>query len=322
MKTIYLDTDSLLDEMKPCVATVGFFDGVHLGHTFLINHVIKEAKASGLMSVVVTFDKHPREVLKCEYKPELLCTLDSKLLLLSKTGIDQVVVLHFDEALALLSAQDFMRKILKERLNVQKLVVGYDNRFGHHRTEGIDDYIRYGQEMDLEVIRNQSFVLNGIQVSSSVIRKYIREGEMDLANQCLGYPYTIAGIVRGGEQEGRKMGFPTANLDTSDFGQLIPASGVYAVKARLMQSVSEKPAMMNIGKRPTFGGTQLSIETHIFNFDEDIYGQLLLVSIMYRIREEQKFDSVEKLQEQLREDKELILQQFNKDKDIILIDNL
>jgi riboflavin kinase/FMN adenylyltransferase len=132
----------------------------------------------------------------------------------------------------------------------------------------------------------------------------------------LGYPYTIAGIVKGGEQEGRKIGFPTANLDTSDFGQLIPAPGVYAVKARLMQSVATKPAMMNIGNRPTFGGTHLSIETHIFNFDEDIYGQLLLVSVMYRIREEQKFDSVEDLQRQLREDRELILQQFNEDNEL------
>jgi riboflavin kinase/FMN adenylyltransferase len=300
----------------PCVATVGFFDGVHRGHTYLINRVVEEAKAMGLLSVVITFDKHPREVLNLDYKPELLCTLDSKLLLLSRTGIDQVVVLPFDEKMARMSAHDFMQTILKARLNVRKLVVGYDNRFGYRCLESIDDYIRYGREMDMEVVRNQNFVLNDINVSSSVIRNYIRQGEIQLANQCLGYPYTIAGIVKGGEQEGRKIGFPTANLDTSDFGQLIPAPGVYAVKARLMQSVATKPAMMNIGNRPTFGGTHLSIETHIFNFDEDIYGQLLLVSVMYRIREEQKFDSVEDLQRQLREDRELILQQFNEDNEL------
>ena len=313
MNTIYLNSDNSLDETMPCVATVGFFDGVHRGHTYLINRVVEEAKAMGLLSVVITFDKHPREVLNHDCKPELLCTLDSKLLLLSRTGIDQVVVLPFDEKMARMSAHDFMQTILKARLNVRKLVVGYDNRFGYRCSEGIDDYIRYGREMDMEVVRNQNFVLNDINVSSSVIRKYIRQGEIQLANQCLGYPYTIAGIVKGGEQEGRKIGFPTANLDTSDFGQLIPAPGVYAVKARLMQSVATKPAMMNIGNRPTFGGTHLSIETHIFNFEEDIYGQLLLVSVMYRIREEQKFDSVEDLQRQLREDRELILQQFNED---------
>jgi riboflavin kinase/FMN adenylyltransferase len=300
----------------PCVATVGFFDGVHLGHTYLINRVIEEAKAMGVLSVVITFDKHPREVLNHDYKPELLCTLDSKLLLLSKTGIDQVVVLHFDEKMARMSARDFMQNILKERLKVRKLFVGYDNRFGHQRTEGIEDYIRYGREMDMEVIQGQNFVLNGINVSSSVVRDFIRQGKMELANQCLGYPYTIAGIVKGGEQEGRKMGFPTANIDTSDFGQLIPAPGVYAVKARLMQSVAMRPAMMNIGHRPTFGGTHLSIETHIFDFNEDIYGQLLLVSVMYRIREEQKFDTVEELQKQLQEDRELILQQFDKDNEL------
>ena len=316
MNTIYLNSDNGLDETMPCVATVGFFDGVHRGHTYLINRVVEEAKTMGLLSVVITFDKHPREVLNHDCKPELLCTLDSKLLLLSRTGIDQVVVLPFDEKMARMSAHDFMQTILKARLNVRKLVVGYDNRFGYRCLEGIDDYIRYGREMDMEVVRNQNFVLNDINVSSSVIRNYIRQGEIQLANQCLGYPYTIAGIVKGGEQEGRKIGFPTANLDTSDFGQLIPAPGVYAVKARLMQSVATKPAMMNIGNRPTFGGTHLSIETHIFNFDEDIYGQLLLVSVMYRIREEQKFDSVEDLQRQLQEDRELILQQFNEDNEL------
>lgn len=316
MNTIYLNSDHSLDETMPCVATVGFFDGVHLGHTYLINRVIEEAKAMDVLSVVVTFDKHPREVLNHDYKPELLCTLDSKLLLLSKTGIDQVVVLHFDEKMARMSARDFMQNILKERLKVRKLFVGYDNRFGHQRTERIEDYIRYGREMDMEVIQGQNFVLNGINVSSSVVRDFIRQGKMELANQCLGYPYTIAGVVKEGEQEGRKMGFPTANIDTSDFGQLIPAPGVYAVKARLMQSVAMRPAMMNIGHRPTFGGTHLSIETHIFDFNEDIYGQLLLVSVMYRIREEQKFDTVEELQKQLQEDRELILQQFDKDNEL------
>ena len=316
MNTIYLNSDLSLDEAMPCVATVGFFDGVHLGHTYLINRVIEEAKAMGVLSVVITFDRHPREVLNHDYKPELLCTLDSKLLLLSKTGIDQVVVLHFDENMARMSARNFMQNILKERLKVRKLFVGYDNRFGHQRTEGIEDYIRYGREMDMEVIQGQNFVLNGINVSSSVVRDFIRQGKMELANQFLGYPYTIAGIVKEGEQEGRKMGFPTANIDTSDFGQLIPAPGVYAVKARLMQSVAMRPAMMNIGHRPTFGGTHLSIETHIFDFNEDIYGQLLLVSVMYRIREEQKFDTVEELQKQLQEDRELILQQFDKDNEL------
>lgn len=317
MKTIYLNASELpSDEMLPCVATVGFFDGVHRGHTYLIDKVIEHAKAEGVLSVVVTFDKHPRQVLQQEYRPDLLCTLDSKLLLLSKTGIDQVVVLRFDEELARLSARDFMFKILKEKLNARKLIVGYDNRFGHHRTEGIDDYIRYGREMDMEVIRCQNFVLNDMNVSSSVVRKLISRGEMELANQCLGYPYTIAGIVKEGEQEGRKIGFPTANLDTSAFGQLIPAPGVYAVKARLMQSVATKPAMMNIGHRPTFGGTKLSLETHIFNFDEDIYGQLLLVSFMYRIREEQKFDTVEELQAQLQDDQAQVLRQFDQENEL------
>lgn len=301
--------------MKPCVATIGFFDGVHRGHQFLIKHVVEEARASGMASMVITFDRHPRQVLHSDYIPLLLSTPDSKRLLLSKTEIDICAMLHFDERMAQLSARDFMEQILRDRLNVKKLFIGYDNRFGHNRTEGFDDYVRFGRELGIEVVSNQSFVLNGINVSSSVIRKYIANGEIEMANQCLGYPYTIYGKVVDGLQEGRRLGFPTANLDTSDYGQMIPAPGVYAVKARLQQSVEMKRAMMNIGTRPTFGGDKISLETHILNFDSDIYGQTLLVSFMHRMREEQKFDNVADLISQLKKDQMMVDEQFDKEMD-------
>ena len=153
MKTIYLNDNTA--PLEPSVATIGFFDGVHRGHQFLISHVRQEAARSGLQSLVVTFDRHPRQVLRKDYQPELLSTLDSKLLLLSKTGVDATALLHFDEAMASLSARDFMAQILRDRLNVRKLIIGYDNRFGHNRSEGFDDYVRYGRELGIEVIHNQ-----------------------------------------------------------------------------------------------------------------------------------------------------------------------
>ncbi|MBQ6062165.1 MAG: bifunctional riboflavin kinase/FAD synthetase [Prevotella sp.] len=307
MKTTYLP-DNLSSDEPPCVATVGFFDGVHRGHCFLISQVVEEAKASGMSSLVVTFDRHPRQVLKDDYQPELLTTLDNKLVFLSKTGIDHVVVLHFDGEMARMSACDFMEKVLSRQLNVRKLLVGYDNRFGHGRQDGFNDYVRFGNQMGMEVIQGKDLLVEGRNVSSSAIRHFIRQGEMEIANHLLGYPYIIMGKVVGGMQEGRKMGFPTANIDLSETCQLIPAPGAYAVRVRLPQSVAMRPAMMNIGTRPTFGGSSLSVEVHIFQFDEDLYGQQLYVSVEKRIREERKFDSVNQLREQLKMDRQMVMQ--------------
>ncbi len=311
MKTIYLNDNTA--PLEPCVATIGFFDGVHRGHQYLISHVRQEAARSHLRSLVVTFDRHPRQVLRQDYQPEMLSTLSTKLLLLSKTGIDTAALLHFDEQLASLSARDFMAEVLRDRLNVRKLVIGYDNRFGHNRSEGFDDYVRYGRELGIEVIHNPAFVLNDVNISSSVVRAFVKEGEVELANRCLGYPYTIAGKVVDGYREGRRMGFPTANLDPATIGQLVPAGGVYAVKVRLENSMAFRPAMMNIGMRPTFGGHTQSLETYIFNFSENIYGRTLLVSFVRRIREERKFDNVTQLIEQLKEDEKTVEQLFEKE---------
>lgn len=311
MKTIYLNQEQV--ETKPCVATIGFFDGVHRGHQYLIKHVEEEAREDGLESMVVTFDRHPRQVLHSDFQPAMLCTLDEKLLLLSKTDIDQCAVVPFNEETAALPARDFMEKILRNRLNVKKLVIGYDNRFGHNRTEGFDDYVGFGRELGIEVIQSRAFVLNGVNVSSSVIRSYLLNGEIELAEQCLGYPYSFWGRVTEGHQEGRKMGFPTANLDLSECPKLIPAKGVYAVKARIEGTVEMKHAMMNIGTRPTFDGDQLTFEVHILNFSDDIYGKQVSVSFIHRLRAEHHYDSPEQLQKQLQEDEKMVLEQFEKD---------
>ena len=167
--------------------------------------------------------------------------------------------------------------------------------------------------MGIEVIRNEAFQIDGINISSSVIRSLLKEGEVEMAARCLGFPYTIIGKVVNGFHEGRKLGFPTANLDISHFGQMIPAPGVYAVKVRLENSVVWKRGMMNVGNRPTFNGKQITLETHIFNFDGDIYDQLLLVGFVKRIRGEQKFDGPEELAAQLKVDEQTVLDLFEKD---------
>lgn len=297
--------------MPELVATIGFFDGVHCGHRFLIDRVIEEAQRSGMSSAVITFDRHPREVLQTDYQPDLLSTLDEKLLLLSKTHVDNTVVLHFDASLAALTAHDFMRDVLQGQLKVRKLIIGYDNRFGHNRSEGFDDYVRYGKELGIEVIRADAFLPDDVRVSSSVIRTCLREGRVEDANRLLGYDYTIESRIVSGYQNGRKMGFPTANLDVTRCQQLLPASGVYAVLVRLKDSVGWKRGMMNIGHRPTFNGTTTSMEVNLFNFSGDLYGQELLVSFISKIRDERKFDSIDALAEQLQHDKVQINKLFD-----------
>lgn len=292
----------------PCVATIGFFDGVHRGHQFLISHVISEARRANFCSVVVTFDRHPRQVLQQEYQPELLTTLDEKLRLLRLTGIDDVEVLHFDKQLASLTARDFMQQVLRDRLNVRKLVIGYDNRFGHNRAEGFDDYVRYGRQMGIDVVHNPAFLLGGIKVSSSVVRSFLRDGDVEMAGQCLGRSYAIAGKVVGGYQEGRKIGFPTANLDTSAWGLLIPKGGVYAVRVHVGGDDEWHGAMMDIGTRPTFGGSGVSLEVNIFDYHGNLYGKTLYVAFVKRVRDELKFSDAAALAAQLGKDETQIRQ--------------
>lgn len=310
MNTAFLDQDHI-SNIGPCVATLGFFDGVHLGHRFLIEQVINEARVMGLPSIVITFDRHPREVLHQDYQPELLTTLDSKLTLLEHTGVNRVVVLRFDETMAQLSAKDFMTRVLRDQLNVVKLVIGYDNRFGHNQSEGFDDYVQYGREMGMDVMHSSAFKLNGIEISSSVVRSFLKEGEIELANRCLGYPYTITGKVVDGYKIGRKMGYPTANLDTQSSGQLVPADGVYATKVCIGDTENGLPGMTDIGTRPTFGGQKRTLETYIFNFNENIYGRRISLSFIKHIRKERKFDNVTLLVEQLKKDESIIEDLFN-----------
>lgn len=302
-----------ITDVCPSVATIGFFDGVHRGHRFLINNVVKEAASRGLQSTVVTFDRHPRQVLGSDFQPRLLSTNEEKMLLLSKTGVERCVMLPFSEQMAQMTACDFMKKILRDRLGVQVLIIGYDNRFGHNRSEGFDDYVRYGREMGIEVMSAQSFLLHGINVSSSVIRSFLQEGEIEMAENCLGYPYFFTGKVVKGFRVGHELGFPTANIEQDNMLKMIPSPGVYAVKVRIEGTVELKHAMMNIGTRPTFNGTQQTLEVHILNFNDDIYGKMISVAFVHKLRNERQFPSKEALSEQLVKDAKMVEEQFEKD---------
>ncbi len=309
METIYLQNTSVT-HATPYVATLGFFDGLHLGHQYLVRQVVDRARQVGMQSMVITFDLHPRQVLQQDYQPELLSTLDMKLEQLSLTGVDQVVVLHFDRQLASLSAHDFMAEVLSRQLHVKELIIGYDNRFGHNRQEGFEDYQRYGIALGMTVTQSDAFSLQGIQVSSSVVRRLINEGNLDEANRCMGRPYALDGKIVGGFREGRKMGFPTANLDLSSTHQLIPPHGVYAVRVHIEGYGQTLYGMTNIGIRPTFGGLNLTVETYIFDFSGDIYDRRIRLDFIRRVREERKFSGPEELSAQLKKDEAHIRQLF------------
>ena len=271
------------------VATIGMFDGVHCGHQFVLQHVVDEARQRGLQSMAITFDKSG---------PQTLTPLDQKRLLLTKTGIDRIEILTFNDALKQMTAREFMQQELRDRLGVKVLLTGYDNRFGHNRTEGFDDYVRYGQELGIEVLQ----LPQEGEISSSIIRQLVAEGAISKANQLLGNPYTILGSVEHGEHIGTKLGYPTANLVLVDDCQLIPATGVYAVKIRMENSVEWKHGMMNIGMRPTFDGQSQTLEVNVFRLKENLYGQQLQVAFFERLRGEQRFDNIEALKAQLQQD--------------------
>ena len=300
--------DGICSNNLPSVATIGFFDGVHRGHRFLIDQVRREAAVRGLSSAVITFPLHPRQVLQSDYRPKLLTTPQEKLSLLEETGIDTCILLDFTPHLASLTAREFM-EVLKNRYRIRALVIGYDHRFGHNRSEGFGDYARYGQELGIDVLPADAFRLptapDGSPVSSSLVRRLLLAGDAAQAAKCLGYPYFLNGTVVSGRRIGHQLGYPTANLQPDHPDKIIPANGVYAV--RVETSGKTYGGMLNIGRRPTLdNGDDRSIEVHIFEFDRDIYRESLRLSFVQRIREERKFNSVDELAEQLHRDAETI----------------
>ena len=285
----------------PLAATIGCFDGMHRGHACLISQVCGIAEELGLESGLITFPVHPRQVMQTGYRPELLTCLAQKVELMQSSGADWCILLPFTHELSLLSAREFMT-LMRDRFCVRALVVGYDHRFGHNRSEGVEDYMRYGEELGIRVFRADALTEDGVSVSSSVIRRLLKEGDVAAANRFLGYRYYLNGIVEGGYRVGRTLGFPTANLRPSCSEKLIPALGVYAVYAYI--DGKRFAAMLNIGCRPTFTNCGvITIEVNILDFSGDIYDRQLRVELVERLRPERKFASADALVRQIAEDK-------------------
>ena len=294
--------DTYPQSLPPTVATIGFFDGVHLGHRYLINQVKIAASQCGWCSSIITFPVHPRQVIQSDYQPQLLSSPEEKIELLSQTGIDNCILLPFTQELSRLTAYEFMQ-LLYEQYKVRMLVIGYDHRFGHNRAETFEDYCRYGRELGIHIMQAMAYTQEQDKVSSSAIRRALLSGDVMTAQKYLGYNYFLEGTIVGGYQVGRKIGFPTANLRVDFPNKLIPSIGVYAVHVSV--NSQQYKGMLNIGHRPTINnGTDLSIEVHILDFEGDIYNQQMRIDFIGFLRPEIKFDSVDELVLQIQKDKE------------------
>ena len=306
MRVIH-DTQAITEQ--GVMATIGFFDGVHLGHRFLIDKVKAAAAERGLPAAVITFPTHPRSVLQQAYQPRLLNSFEDKLRLLATTGVDYCIVLDFTEALSQLSAEAFLQ-ILATEWKVKGLVIGYDHRFGHDRQDGFEEYVQYGKRWGIEVLKAAPFDAGHTAVSSSEIRHLLQEGQVEQAAQLLTYAYHLSGRIVSGYKVGRTLGFPTANIRPDDPQQLLPGIGVYAVWVEV--AGERHKGMLYIGSRPTLdNGTQVSIEVHILHFSGDIYDDPIRVTFVHFVRGDVKFDSLEALKAQLTHDQEVVDQLLN-----------
>ncbi len=292
------------------VATVGFFDGVHLGHRFLIEEMRKIADARSLPSAVITFPKHPRAVLHADYQPKLLNSFEEKLRHLESTGVDYCVVLDFTPELSQLTAREFIVSILAEKLHVKTLLVGYDHRFGHDRADGLEQYITYGAERGMEVLKAPPYDAGNTTVSSSKIRRLLESGEVEKAALLLTYPYQLSGHIVSGYQVGRTLGFPTANIQVDEPFKVIPSVGVYAVWVEI--EGKRYKGMLYIGDRPTLhNGTDISLEVNILDFSENIYNDKIRISFVRYVRGNIRFDSLDALKVQLGKDRETVERMLN-----------
>lgn len=303
----FIDFQNINEKIPASAATIGFFDGLHLGHQFLLHQLVQFAAAKGKKSLVITFREHPNKLLQSQSTKKLLTTFDEKFNLMSGLNIDFCTVLDFTEEISKLSAESFIYQI-HTKLSVDTLLIGYDHRFGHNRVESFDDYKKYGQEIGVQTVQIQPFVMNKeLYVSSSKIRHLIQYGNIEMANMLLGYKYFFSARVVHGIEIGRTIGFPTANLELLEKNKIMPVQGVYYVEITFENRILY--GMMNIGYNPT--RTHLTdsdpvktVEVNIFNFSENIYDKILKIKFLNKIRDEIKFASMEFLIEQLQKDRE------------------
>ena len=293
---------------KKTIVTLGTFDGVHIGHNAILDKICNAAKHENLESVILTFFPHPRLVVSDNYDIKLLNTMEEKSILLEKKGIQNFIIHPFDKTFSELSPRQFVTQVLVNKLNIQKIIIGHDHKFGKNRAADFNDLINFGKEFGFEVEEISAQQINDVSVSSTKIRNSLLEGNISLANEYLGYSYVLTGNVVKGNQLGRTIGFPTANIEIPEEYKLIPKNGVYIVTANVNNKVVS--GMMNIGVKPTLGENKLSIEVHLLNFDKDIYNQKIQVNVLERLRDEHKFESFEALKSQLELDRKNTIDYF------------
>lgn len=286
---------------EPTVVTIGTFDGVHVGHQKIIERLVEAAKKEQLASTVLTFFPHPRMVLQKDANIKLINTIEERSMLLERLGLDKLFIKTFDQEFSRLSAEDFVKELLVEQLHAKKVIIGYDHHFGRNRSANIDDLKTFGETYGFDVEEIPAQDIDEVAVSSTKIRKALQEGDIATANAFLGYNFMLSGTVVKGKQLGSTIGFPTANIHIKEAYKLIPKQGAYIVQAQLGNSLVY--GMMNIGTNPTVDGSTESIEVHFFNFNQSLYDKTIQVEILHRLRDEQKFDSVEALKKQLEKDK-------------------
>ena len=289
------------------VLTVGTFDGVHKGHKFILDELKKRGANRGAQTAVVTFNPHPQLVLKLQDRQaiQILTTIEEKIDILKDFGIDRAVVIEFTKEFSNTNSVDFVRKDLFEKIGFCEIVIGHDHAFGKNREGGIRTLRSLGEKLKFAVDDLPAYEVDGVVLSSTKIRDLLRKGRIKEANEYLGRPYSFEGRVIEGDRRGRDIGFPTANLAVSNSDKLIPGDGVYAVYIEL--NGRKFKGMMNIGVRPTFDSPQHTVEVHIFNFNEDIYGKRLRVEVVDKIRDEFRFKNTDELTKRLQKDKDISL---------------
>ena len=296
---VYTDLDRYEDHPIPSVLTIGTFDGVHIGHQKIIER-LNQLKSANERSMILTFDPHPRQVIDQSNSIKMLNTSDEKKHLLETFGLDQLMIIPFTKEFSRLTALEFVRDILVNKLHVKKLVIGYDHQFGKNREGNFEQLVEFSELYGFEVERIPAQEIKDVSVSSTKIRNALEEGDINTANKYLGYAYKLSGEIVSGKGLGRTIDFPTINMKVDESNKLIPKKGVYVVKTKIDGATIY--GIMNIGYRPTVGGIDKTIEIHLLDFEGNLYGKSMRISVLRRLRDEKKFDSIDALSQQIKAD--------------------
>ena len=297
-------------EDKRSVVTIGTFDGIHLGHQKILSRLINSSKNKNLNSVVLTFFPHPRIILNKYNEVKMIDTLDEKIIHLNEIGIDSLIIHPFDKNFSLLSANQFIKDFLVEKLKIKHIIIGYDHRFGKGREASVTDLKNYANDYDFTVEEIKAQEIEKITISSTKIRNSINQGDIKTTKKYLGRYFMMTGKVVKGDGLGKKINYPTANIFIEETYKIIPKDGVYLVETKIKDKLFK--GMMNIGHRPTIGTNVKSIEVHLFNFNKDIYNQIISIKMISKIRDEKKFSSIQALKDQLVKDEDYCLKLINK----------